>query len=270
MCLAQFYWALAELPYAWEPSAGWWVVWVLVINVFFLVDIILQISVYGFIWVMKKKVEYILEAVIQIVACVCVIMYWVNPTFVKATSTVDTLCILMLLRNLRIVHLLTEIKDFDLIIETFKKFASPMIHMLFTMYTVASFFCVLGMLVFRSGLTVPKMADLVGGDAPFLYYLENFNDFYSGMVTLFCVMIENNWNNTTDMFTDVFGNWARVYFCSYWVCMVLIMWNIVASMIMELYSTTSESLQDRYEKQRLVQQLSKSFKNKEELEEFVK
>ena len=77
----------------------------------------------------------------------------------NATQTVDLLCILMLLRNLRTLHLLTEIKDFDLILQTFKRFASPMVHMLFTMYTVASLFCAIGMYIFRSGVTVTKMID---------------------------------------------------------------------------------------------------------------
>ena len=66
-------------------------------------------------------------------------------------------------------------------------------------------------------------------------------------------MIENNWNNTTDAFSDMFGNWARIYFCSYWICMVLIMFNIVASTILELYSTTSANLEERYEIRKLTQ-----------------
>ena len=58
VCLAQFYWAFSELPRAWEAEAKWWVCWVIVTNVFFLVDLCLHVTVYGFIWVMKKKIEY--------------------------------------------------------------------------------------------------------------------------------------------------------------------------------------------------------------------
>ena len=36
----------------------------MITNVFFLVDLALQIIAYGLIWVMKKKVEYLLEILV--------------------------------------------------------------------------------------------------------------------------------------------------------------------------------------------------------------
>ena len=159
------------------------------------------------------------------------------------------------------MHALTEIKDFDLILQTFKKFAAPLMFMLFTMYTVASIFCTIGMFIFKDAISLTEMATLAATDGPFMYYLENFNDYYSGMITLFCVMIENNWNNTTNNFTDIFGKKARLFFCTYWVCMVLIMWNIVSATIMELYATTSENLSEYYEKRQLALKLMHKFKD---------
>ena len=144
-----------------------------------------------------------------------------------------------------------------------------MVHMLFTMYTVMSFFDAIGMLIFRSAITIPKMVT-VSDDAPFLYYLENFNDFYDGLIVLFILLVENNWNNTTDMYTDIFGNWARVFFCTNWVIMVLIIFNIVAASILELYASTSANLESRYAKRKFAKKLMNAFKDKDELQKFVK
>ena len=174
---------------------------------------------------------------------------YANNTYDRATQTVDFLCLLMLLRNLRIFNLLTEFKDFNAIIKSFRNFASPMLHMLFTMYTVASIFCSIGMYFFNGGINFVNVdGDETYLDAPVFYALNNFNDFYSGLLTLFELLIENNWNNTTNMYADIWGNKARFYFCIYWVCMVLLMFNIVASAIMELYGTTSTNLEESYEK----------------------
>ena len=65
---------------------------------------------------------------------------------------------LILLRNFRVLHALTAIRDFDLILQTFRRFASPMIHMLFTMYVINSMFCAIGMYCFRTGVTIERMA----------------------------------------------------------------------------------------------------------------
>ena len=73
-------------------------------------------------------------------------------------------------------------------------------------------------------------------DIPALYYLMNFNDFGASFVTLFHIMIVNNWFVTCDMFSDIVGNnWPRVYFISFWVFTVLIMLNLVISFVLEIY-----------------------------------
>ena len=52
----------------------------------------------------------------------------------------------------------------------------------------------------------------------------NFNDFASGMVFLFQLLIANNWKVFMDAVVDVsgadVGGWARLYCMSYWVLAV--------------------------------------------------
>ena len=97
-------------------------------------------------------------------------------------------------------------------------------------------------------------------DAPYLYYLMNFNDFYASMITLFHVLVINNWNNTTDMYCTVMdAQWPRLYFSLFWVVSVMIMLNIVISYVLEMYSIVAEEVELRYKKRSLVEHLTNSF-----------
>ena len=80
-----------------------------------------------------------------------------------------------------------------------------------------------------------------------MYYLMNFNDFLASMITLFHILVINNWNQTTDMYCYVLkSDWPRVFFGAFWVLTVLIMLNIVISFVLETYSTTSEAVEQAH------------------------
>ena len=89
--------------------------------------------------------------------------------------------------------------------------------------------------------------------APYMYYLMNFNDFYASLMTLFHVIVINNWNNTTDMYCIVMGtNAPRIYFMSFWILAVLCMFNLVISFVLEIYSSVGEEVEERVTKQQLA------------------
>ena len=69
----------------------------------------------------------------------------------------------------------------------------------------------------------------------------NFNDFGSSMITLFHQMIINNWFITVDMYRDITGaNWVLLYFISFWVLAVLIIFNTLIAIILEIHSSVTE------------------------------
>jgi hypothetical protein len=71
------------------------------------------------------------------------------------------------------------------------------------------------------------------------YYGVNFNDFASGMVFLFQLLIANNWNVFMDAVVlvsgDDVGGWARLYCISYWVLAVTIVFLAVESVLSGLH-----------------------------------
>ena len=99
----------------------------------------------------------------------------------------------------------------------------------------------------------------------FLYDLLNFNDFYSGFGILFAVMVNNNWNNVADMYTDIFGNNSRIYWCSFWVVMVLMFFNLIVSFVLEIYASSGDKINDSWEKTNLAKQLMNKFNDEKEI-----
>jgi two pore calcium channel protein 3 len=67
------------------------------------------------------------------------------------------------------------------------------------------------------------------------YYLNNFNDPVSSFVTLFELMIVNQWHILVEGFVTLTSRWARLYFLSFNVLMVVIVLNVFLSFVIEAY-----------------------------------
>ena len=64
----------------------------------------------------------------------------------------------------------------------------------------------------------------------------NFNDVESAFVTLFCILVVNNWFVVVDGFAAVASrDVARVYFLSFYVIGVLLFLNIVVAFILDAF-----------------------------------
>ena len=71
----------------------------------------------------------------------------------------------------------------------------------------------------------------------------NFNDFGASMVTLFHIMVVNNWFITCNMFIDINGNdFPKLFFVSFWILTVLIIFNLVISNIIEIYDSVESEV----------------------------
>jgi len=70
------------------------------------------------------------------------------------------------------------------------------------------------------------------------YWALNFNDFASALMTLFVVMVVNNWYIIADGYYRVTGTkWACAYFVIFFVIANLIVLDILVAMILECYTT---------------------------------
>jgi len=202
---------------------------------------LLHLIVFKFAWIWLEKRSTYYELVLQII-CVYSDSLFIGGTFADTERGISLCCIVFLLRTLRLVHLLTELRQFKMIIGTFMKFNKSFFTMCLTLYTVFFFFAEFGMLFFSGRITTTS-AQSRDFSTPPLWYLMNFNDFASSLITLFHVMIVNNWYVTSDMYCTVVGNsWPRLFFVLFWICTVLLMLNLVISFVLEIYTSVGEEI----------------------------
>ena len=251
-----------------ERYAASWVAGAVAVNALFLVDLIVHCLLFGFKQVIKQRKDYLLECVLQVGGLAAAVIFCAAGFGQKLTA-VSFLAVVLMLRYLRLLTYAAELADFLKIVETFKRFSTPFAHMLATLYTVMFLFSVIGIKLYSGRITTASVVQ-TQIDAPYMYYLMNFNDFYASLMTLFHVIVINNWNNTVAMYCTVMGNnWPRVYFASFWILAVLNMFNLVISFVLEIYSSVGEEVEERITRQRLARQLMYKFKSRQELTEFV-
>ena len=79
------------------------------------------------------------------------------------------------------------------------------------------------------------------------YYGNNFHDFASSLVTLWDVMVVNNWFIFLDKFAcdSRFGKWAKLYFIAWWLVSAIICMNLFISLVLEIFLIKWEVWQKR-------------------------
>ena len=102
--------------------------------------------------------------------------------------------LIILLRVVKLLTLMYEVRVLRLILETLKNLASPMKNLLVVFISIFYGFTALGSFFFGGKITVNSPEILSDLSIPQFYYLVNFNDFISSCVTLFILLVVNNWN----------------------------------------------------------------------------
>jgi len=104
----------------------------------------------------------------------------------------------LLIRTLRLTNLLSEVKQARLLFSTLSAMSGPFISMLTSLYIVFFVYVQVGQYLYSGDVTIqsPDMDHSI----PDLYYLLNFNDFGAGMITMFHILVVNNWWVTCTMY----------------------------------------------------------------------
>jgi len=65
------------------------------------------------------------------------------------------------------------------------------------------------------------------------YYVLNFNDFVSAIITLFALMVTSNWNYVMEAYVIVSGQGAQVYFILFWLTAVVTALSVVLAAVLD-------------------------------------
>nr|XP_030689107.1 two pore calcium channel protein 2 isoform X3 [Globicephala melas] len=102
-------------------------------------------------------------------------------------------------------------------------------------------FAIIGIILFRGVIVAPGNSSLApdNGSAPcgsfeqLEYWTNNFDDFAAALVTLWDVMIVNNWQVFLDAFRRYAGPWSKIYFVLWWLVSSVIWVNLFLALILE-------------------------------------
>ena len=211
-----------------------------IIDIVLLVDLVLHLIVYGPVAIAKHKKEFVWEGILQVVFICLIIPYFSTSSLSTQIRMVELLALLFLFRLPIVCTLFMELKDFQVIMLTGKKMLSPFLSVLFSLYLVIFMFKTVGVLWF-GGLVTLAEAQNIGNIGSTLNYLLNFNDTYSAMLTLFVVLVSNNWNDTTDIYCMLVDNlWPRLFFGIFFFLTIFVILNIVTSFVLDIYDNSLE------------------------------
>ena len=125
-------------------------------------------------------------------------------------------------------------------------------HMTSVLLIIYYLFSLLGMLLFGGMISKDLDYPLVEGpySVPAVFHLDNFNDLFSSLVTLFTLMVVNNWMIQVAQYTYVTSgkynkNWVRFYFIAFYYFSVIIGINLVVAYVLDMYASTERLEEER-------------------------
>jgi hypothetical protein len=141
-------------------------------------------------------------------------------------------------RALRVLRHLLRLSRFRAILRTVRRLYPVLRSLLILMFGLYYFFAIIGVDLFRGlieqGSMPPDFADTYYAQNN--YWENNFDDMSHAMVTLFEIMIINNWNSIVEGFTVAArSNAPRLFFVAFFFCSVIVLLNVVVTLVLEAF-----------------------------------
>ncbi|CAM6046974.1 unnamed protein product [Sphagnum compactum] len=198
----------------------------------YVVEMVLKVVAYGFhnYW---RSDQNRFDFVITVTVVVVETLTFILPS---SQSNNEEIRYLLIARLLRLTRLLVLVEQYKVLVSTFFKLIPSVMPYLGVTFCSMCLFCILGNQVF-GGLVYAGNPKLPGSEIAINdYMVNNFNDFPSGMVTLFNILVLGNWQVWMDGYAQLTGKWWTVfYFWGFYVLGVLFLFNLVAAFVLEAF-----------------------------------
>ena len=149
---------------------------------------------------------------------------------------------------LRLLRILVQVNRLKLLVSTIVDLIWNVRGFFGIIVVIYYLFAFLGMELFYDvyGPSDPKGSYIPDYDK-LEYFGNNFRDFASSLVTLWDVMVVNNWFIFLDKFAcDSFlGSWAKLYFIVWWLVSAIICVNLFISLVLEIFLIKFEAWHKR-------------------------
>lgn len=136
-----------------------------------------------------------------------------------------------------LVPLLNEIAVMRVIVETLKNLLGPLSNLFCLILSIFYDFAILGMLFFGGRIQTNTQEINQDPGIPQLYILCNFNDLLMSFVTLFALVVVNNWQIIVQMCVAVRGGETdyRLYFIIFYYLCVILGVNMFVAFAIDMY-----------------------------------
>lgn len=174
----------------------------LVVNLIYLSDFICMLMIYGTKQTLFKKswalrLEIIFQALYIYNYPAIKNIYDEDSPKEEKASLSDLIQGVILFRLLRIFSFLSELEQWQFFMKAIKVMRGPFFNLVFTLYSLYFVYTLIGMELFGGKINSETFALMfeLNPDAEigFDYIWLNFNDYSSGLITLFSMMLFNNW-----------------------------------------------------------------------------
>ena len=154
--------------------------------------------------------------------------------------------VIVFIRMVKLLTLLYEVKTMRVIFETIKNLLGPLNNLIMVMMTIFYVFAQMGMLLFGGQIKEDSTEIIHDSSIPDNYYLMNFNDLMSSFITLFVLIVVNNWYVIVAMCVDIKGGnkLYRYFFVVFYYFGVIIGLNIIIAFAIDMYAAV-QRLEDQ-------------------------
>jgi len=211
----------------------------------FLLELLAEWFAYGWVESYRNSFRCWTESISQLCNLLGMYHFFNHHSKVDLYTTIFYFEVTIFIRILRVLSLLYEIQTIRVIQETIINLIGSFLSLICVQLTIFYAFAAIGVQAF-GGLIVSDSAELISDpEIPPGYELCNFNDFGSAFVTLFSLMVVNNWQYTVHMFVQVTNSeWTPTYFIVFYYFSVVIGINIVIAYAIDNYNSIAR-LEDR-------------------------
>jgi len=187
-----------------------------------------------------------LDLVATLTSTVLVVLYWAQISSYDNSSTLELGVALRLTRSFRF---LGYAPTFDLMAGVINKIGANVKGLAGFMLTLFMVWATLGQQLLGGKICVEDLntdtdftcpQDEKIGHTEYIkdhYYTCNFNDPLLSLVTLFVIMVGNDWGVIVDAYTDATTKFMRIYFVFWYIAVVFIALNTTLSFIIDTYIT---------------------------------
>ncbi|XP_032138431.1 two pore calcium channel protein 2 isoform X4 [Sapajus apella] len=192
-------------------------------------------------------VYYLLELLLKVLEISTLAVYrlphpgW-RPEMLGLLSLWDMTRMLNMLIVFRFLRIIPNVKPMAVVASTVLGLVQNMRAFGGILVVVYYIFAIIGINLFRGVIVAPPGNSSLApanGSAPcgsfeqLEYWANNFDDFAAALVTLWNLMVVNNWQVLLDAFRRYSGPWSKIYFVLWWLVSSVIWVNLFLALILE-------------------------------------